>query len=103
MDRRHELHDRHRPDARAAAGAASDGRQASPKLAAARGRPIGHAQLPKERFLGRWASAVGSYRSPMHLEPSAEQNSYQLQVAGFASTVVSPRAAEIDETAAFPK
>jgi butyryl-CoA dehydrogenase len=39
----------------------------------------------------------------MHLEPTAEQNSYQLQVAGFASSVVGPRAAEIDETGRFPR
>ena len=39
----------------------------------------------------------------MHLEPTAEQNSYQLDVAAFASTVVAPRSAQIDETAAFPK
>ena len=39
----------------------------------------------------------------MHLEPTAEQNSYQLDVAAFASTVVAPRSAEIDETGAFPK
>src|SRR6476660_7542587 len=39
----------------------------------------------------------------MQLEPTAEQNSYQLQVAGFASSVVAPRAAEIDETGAFPR
>ena len=39
----------------------------------------------------------------MHLEPTAEQNSYQLDVAAFASTVVAPRAAQIDESAAFPK
>jgi butyryl-CoA dehydrogenase len=38
----------------------------------------------------------------MQLEPTAEQNTYQLQVAGFASSVVAPRAAEIDETGAFP-
>ena len=39
----------------------------------------------------------------MHLEPTAEQNSYQLEVAAFASSIVAPRAAAIDETAAFPK
>ena len=39
----------------------------------------------------------------MQLEPTAEQNSYQLQVAGFASSVVAPRAAEIDETGLFPR
>jgi butyryl-CoA dehydrogenase len=39
----------------------------------------------------------------MELEPTAEQNSYQLQVAGFASSVVAPRAAEIDETGKFPR
>ena len=39
----------------------------------------------------------------MHLEPTAEQNSYQLEVAAFASSIVAPRAAAIDESAAFPK
>ena len=39
----------------------------------------------------------------MHLEPTAEQNSYQLEVAAFASSIVAPRAAEIDENAAFPR
>ena len=39
----------------------------------------------------------------MELEPTAEQNSYQLQVAGFASSIVAPRAAEIDETGRFPR
>jgi butyryl-CoA dehydrogenase len=39
----------------------------------------------------------------MELEPTAEQNTYQLQVAGFASSVVAPRAAEIDETGRFPR
>jgi butyryl-CoA dehydrogenase len=39
----------------------------------------------------------------MELEPSAEQTSYQLQVAGFASSVVAPRAAEIDDTGRFPR
>ena len=39
----------------------------------------------------------------MHLEPTAEQNSYQLEVAAFASSIVAPRAAEIDESAAFPR
>ena len=39
----------------------------------------------------------------MQLEPTAEQNTYQLQVAGFASSVVAPRAAEIDETGRFPR
>ena len=38
----------------------------------------------------------------MHLEPTAEQNSYQLEVAAFASSIVAPRAAAIDESAAFP-
>ena len=46
---------------------------------------------------------VRSYRRGMQLEPTAEQNSYQLQVAGFASSVVAPRAAEIDETGRFPR
>ena len=39
----------------------------------------------------------------MELETTAEQNTYQLQVAGFASSAVAPRAAEIDETGAFPR
>src|SRR5215218_10836441 len=39
----------------------------------------------------------------MRLEPSAEQAAFQGQAAEFASSVVAPRAAEIDETAAFPR
>ena len=39
----------------------------------------------------------------MQVEPTAEQNSYQLEVAAFASSVVAPRAAEIDETGRFPR
>jgi butyryl-CoA dehydrogenase len=39
----------------------------------------------------------------MHLEPTPEQAGYQQRVADFASSVVAPRAAEIDETGAFPR
>ena len=39
----------------------------------------------------------------MELQPTSEQAAYQQQVADFASSVVAPRAAEIDETGAFPR
>src|SRR5215218_236576 len=38
----------------------------------------------------------------MHLELTPEQAAFQKQVADFASAVVAPRAAEIDESGAFP-
>jgi butyryl-CoA dehydrogenase len=39
----------------------------------------------------------------MHLELTREQAAFQKQVADFALAVVAPRAAEIDETGAFPR
>src|SRR5688572_28825723 len=39
----------------------------------------------------------------MRLEPTPEQTAYQQRAGEFASSVVAPRAAEIDETGAFPR
>src|SRR4051812_27851679 len=39
----------------------------------------------------------------MDLEPTAEQRAFQQQAVEFAASVVAPRAAEIDETGAFPR
>jgi butyryl-CoA dehydrogenase len=39
----------------------------------------------------------------MRLEPTAEQSAFQQRVAEFAASAVAPRAAQIDETGAFPR